>query len=274
MPPLRESAADSSGAVSTSKIVGPTRPPTQLQSENEHLQPENNTDSSDSSDDDFGPQLPPSGNTASTRPETQAESRVPRSTSGDATDAAATRKRQRDDWMLKPPENSSWASGMNPTAIKNRKFTSGRSVRGDRNTDGASSVWTEDPAQKRQRLENEVLGIKSESSTSSARSKDLSTRTNQATAEKLKSLTVSPNMRHILVTNSTNFQCQSSTAKSSLYESQKKEKQKVEEDDPSKRAFDYEKDVAGKTSISSGARKKLINQASDFTSRFSGGKYI
>uniref|UniRef100_A0A093V0S0 GPALPP motifs-containing protein 1 n=1 Tax=Talaromyces marneffei PM1 TaxID=1077442 RepID=A0A093V0S0_TALMA len=228
---------DESVAPEASKIVGPSRPPTQTKSESKQEPQE----SDDSSDDDFGPQLPPVGGTKSSPSKYEVESRpTPRINDGD-TDNLATKKRQRDDWMLNPPENSSWASGPNPAALTNRKFMSGKSARGTRSTDGAGSVWTEDPAQKRQRLENEVLGIKSESSARSARSRDLSYRTNSSTADKLKSLT---------------------------------DIQKPKEDDPSRRAFDYEKDVAGKTSISSGARRKLLNQASDYTSRFSGGKYI
>ncbi|GAM38800.1 hypothetical protein TCE0_033f09832 [Talaromyces pinophilus] len=257
LPPAAERARspattdDESVAAKPSKIVGPSRPPTQSKSESEQ-EPQ---DSDDSSDDDFGPQLPPAGGPKSGPSKYETESRPsPRMHDRD-TENLTTKKRQRDDWMLVPPENSSWASGPNPAALTNRKFMSGKSTRGGRNTDGAGSVWTEDAAQKRQRLENELLGIKSESSARSAGSRDLSSRTNSATADRLKSLT-------------------GKGGKSSLYESHQKDVQKPKEDDPSKRAFDYEKDVAGKTSISSGARKKLLNQASDYTSRFSGGKYI
>jgi hypothetical protein len=177
---------DESGAAETSKIVGPSRPPIQSKSDSE----QEPGDSEDSSDDDFGPQLPPAGGTKSGPSKYEVESRPPRIRDEDA-DNLATKKRQRDDWMLNPPENSSWASGPNPAALTSRKFMSGKSARGGRSTDGASSVWTEDPAQKRQRLENEVLGIKSESSARSAGSRDFTSRTNSATADRLKSLTVS-----------------------------------------------------------------------------------
>ncbi|EED15986.1 conserved hypothetical protein [Talaromyces stipitatus ATCC 10500] len=237
--------------VKSPKVVGPSRPPNHSQSDSEP-QPE---DSDDSSDDDFGPQLPPAGGTKPDTPKYEVDSRPPRRVLGEDIDSATTKKRQRDDWMLNPPGNSSWASGMNPAALTNRKFMSGKSARGNRSTEGADSVWTEDPAQKRQRLENEVLGIKSEPSARSAGSRDLSSRTDSATADRLKSLT-------------------GKGGRSSLYESHQKDTQKLKEDDPSKRAFDYEKDVAGKTSISSAARKKLLDQASGYTSRFTGGKYI
>lgn len=265
--PRSPTTTDDEGVAS--KTVGPSRPPTQSNPDSE----QEAQDSDDSSDDDFGPQLPTAGGPKSGPSSYEAESkRPPRMHDGDS-ENPATKKRQRDDWMLVPPENSSWASGPNPAALTNRKFMSGKSTRGGRDTDGAGSVWTEDPAQKRQRLENELLGIKPESSARSAGSRDLSTRTNSATADKLKSLTVCTSSLQRMTINESNAS-KVKGGKSSLYESHQKDVQKPKEDDPSKRAFDYEKDVAGKTSISSGARKKLLNQASDYTSRFSGGKYI
>lgn len=260
---------DESVTAKTSRIVGPSRPSIQSKSDIEQ-EPE---DSDESSDDDFGPQLPPFGAPKSGPSKYETESRPPpRAHDGD-TENLTTKKRQRDDWMLVPPENTSWTSGPNSASLTNRKFMSGKSTRGGRSTDGAGSVWTEDPAQKRQRLENELLGISSESSARSGGSRDLSARSNSATADKVKSLTVSSYSLQRMSICGSNIK-KAKGGKSSLYESHQKDIQKPKEDDPSKRAFDYEKDVAGKTSISSGARKKLLNQASDYTSRFSGGKYI
>lgn len=178
---------DESVTAKTSRIVGPSRPSIQSKSDIEQ-EPE---DSDESSDDDFGPQLPPFGAPKSGPSKYETESRPPpRAHDGD-TENLTTKKRQRDDWMLVPPENTSWTSGPNSASLTNRKFMSGKSTRGGRSTDGAGSVWTEDPAQKRQRLENELLGISSESSARSGGSRDLSARSNSATADKVKSLTVS-----------------------------------------------------------------------------------
>ena len=49
---------------------------------------------------------------------------------------------------------------------------------------------------------------------------------------------------------------------------------KEKEDDPSKRAFDKEKDIGGGMKIGHAKRKELLNKAADFSSRFSGGKYL
>ena len=54
----------------------------------------------------------------------------------------------------------------------------------------------------------------------------------------------------------------------------KKTTPKEKEDDPSKRAFDKEKDIGGGMKIGHAKRKELLNKAADFGSRFSGGKYL
>lgn len=45
------------------------------------------------------------------------------------------------------------------------------------------------------------------------------------------------------------------------------------EDDPSKRAFDREKDIGGGM-IGRAQKKEMLNKASNFTSKFSGGGYL
>lgn len=47
-----------------------------------------------------------------------------------------------------------------------------------------------------------------------------------------------------------------------------------EQDDPSARPFDREKDIAGPGTISSAKRREIINKSSDYTSRFSRGKFL
>lgn len=47
-----------------------------------------------------------------------------------------------------------------------------------------------------------------------------------------------------------------------------------EEDDPSARPFDKEKDIRGPTKINHAQRRELLNRSSDFNSRFSGGKFL
>ena len=60
----------------------------------------------------------------------------------------------------------------------------------------------------------------------------------------------------------------------SLYEQHKASVPKDAEDDPSKRAFDREKDIGGGMKIGHAKRKEMLNRAADFGSKFSGGGYL
>jgi hypothetical protein len=46
------------------------------------------------------------------------------------------------------------------------------------------------------------------------------------------------------------------------------------DDDPSKRVFDREKDMGSGMRIGHTQRKEMLNKASDFSSKFSGGSYL
>lgn len=46
------------------------------------------------------------------------------------------------------------------------------------------------------------------------------------------------------------------------------------DDDPSKRAFDREKDMSMGMRINSTQRRDMLNKASGFDSKFSGGSYL
>lgn len=49
---------------------------------------------------------------------------------------------------------------------------------------------------------------------------------------------------------------------------------KEKEDDPSKRAFDKEKDIGGGMKIGHAQKKEMLTRAADFGSRFAGGNYL
>jgi hypothetical protein len=49
---------------------------------------------------------------------------------------------------------------------------------------------------------------------------------------------------------------------------------KEEEDDPSMRAFDREKDMAVASRISTAQRREMVNKASGYTSRFTKGSFL
>lgn len=68
-------------------------------------------------------------------------------------------------------------------------------------------------------------------------------------------------------------------AGSLVEEKKRKEKEKgkdgeEEEDDPSKRAFDREKDMALSSKLTHAQRREMMSKAADFGSRFSKGKFL
>ncbi|CRG92220.1 hypothetical protein PISL3812_09276 [Talaromyces islandicus] len=246
------------------RVIGPTVPhhlASHTASDTEAKKPseeeKDSDDSDDSDDDDFGPQLPPAAGTqAAKRNENSSwDDPIDSRNSNEATEKASSKPVERDEWMVVPPTKGSWASGTQGAPLQNRKFTTGRSARSSAATEGgAASAWTEDPSQKRLRLENEVLGIQVQNKTTTEK-KPQSTRHNEITAKKLKDT-------------------RGQEKKPSLLETHKQRSQKADEDDPSARPFDREKDIAGPANISNASRKEMLNRASDYSSRFSGGKYL
>lgn len=64
------------------------------------------------------------------------------------------------------------------------------------------------------------------------------------------------------------------TGKSSRLESPAHRKEKEEENDPSMRAFDREKDMALSSRISHAQRREMMDRASDYNSRFTKGSFL
>lgn len=130
------------------KIIGPALP-------SEHDQKISHNDDSDDSDDDIGPILPPSG-TEHLRLDNKPDDAGLLSKENQT----RTNSRQRDEWMLQPPEESDWTSRVDPTKLRNRKFQTGRSTRGLPVANRVDSSWTENPEQKMERIRDEVMGVK------------------------------------------------------------------------------------------------------------------
>lgn len=63
--------------------------------------------------------------------------------------------------MLEPPKQDDWFSRVDPTKLRNRKFNTGMGAKAPaQKSSGSSLLWTETPEQKRQRLADEVMGVK------------------------------------------------------------------------------------------------------------------
>lgn len=212
---------------------------------------------SSDSEDEYAPALPPAAGSHAEKQLLQQQQQQSSSRSAASSEAP---KQHRAEWMLVPPSADA-SRRADPTQIKARKFASSRgggsTVPADK---GISAIWTETPEEKRRRLEDEVLGRveASTSSSSTARKKDSRSEREDAETE-----------RRIREYNERN-------RGKSLYEAHKdrsKEKQE-EEDDPSKRGFDREKDMALGGRLGHGQKREMLAKAADFGSRFQKGKYL
>jgi hypothetical protein len=79
----------------------------------------------------------------------------------EATAREEAKKPKREEWMLVPPKGEDWSSRVDPTKLRNRKFNTGKGAKAPvQKSGGVSSIWTETPEEKRQRLADEVMGVR------------------------------------------------------------------------------------------------------------------
>ena len=140
------------------RVLGPSLPPApldQMPAASPNKTPAAPQDESSSDESDFGPAPGPPVESSGTGPifphrvdQTEEHERV-------------SSKPQREEWMLAPPTHGDWTSRVDPTKLRNRKFNTGKGARAPNQSRSADNrLWTETPEQKRQRLEDEVLGKK------------------------------------------------------------------------------------------------------------------
>ncbi|KAI8684710.1 DUF3752 domain-containing protein [Fusarium keratoplasticum] len=232
-----DSGSDSdTGPAPPKRTVGPAPPPADLST-----RPDTGPDSDSDSEDDYGPALPGASN-------------ANKPTIGPQLPAAEPAP-QRDSWMLAPPSASGY-SERDPTKMRNRKFASKPASSSGPST--VSSIWTETPEEKLKRLQDSVLGRGDktvETDPKAALAKDEEERNRKISA---------------------NIEAQRGK---SLYAEHQARREKdgekaEEEDDPSKRGFDREKDMAIGGKIGTAQRRELMNKAANFGGRFQKGSYL
>ncbi|CAE6363871.1 unnamed protein product [Rhizoctonia solani] len=107
------------------------------------------------SDDDYGPMPPPAGLSSYESNDGVKEFlERERRREENIEEAKKPKALKRDDWMLAPPTSSDLFSSLDPTKLKNRQFS--RSTNDKKAA--ASNLWTETPAERQQRLADEVSG--------------------------------------------------------------------------------------------------------------------
>jgi len=169
---------------------------------------------------------------------------------------------KRDDWMLAPPTATGYRA-TDPTKLKNRSFRSGPSAASAAQQSGVPSIWTETAQEKLARLQNSVLG----------RGPDEGPSSGAGGGGSAKAALESERRRKI-------EEYTAQTRGKSMYEERRearragKIKTDEEEDDPSKRPFDREKDMAIGGRLGAAQKRELMNKASNFGDRFQKGSYL
>ncbi|TGJ86962.1 hypothetical protein E0Z10_g1851 [Xylaria hypoxylon] len=243
------------------RIHGPAPPPAPLSE-----RPPVDSDSDSDSDDDYGPALPSS---------TSHQQRQARALAAAEAAAATAKAPKRDEWMLAPPTAGGYREA-DPTKLKARRFNSGPRA----NTEGGneiSSIWTETPEEKRKRLENAVLGRDTGTGPKSTSSNSM--RSKPAAKGDAEHVARIQNFTEATRGRSLYEEHQDARSRGGVQSHSKgagpsKSWVDEEEDDPSKRAFDREKDMKLGGRIGASQRRELVNKATDFGGRFAKGKYL
>ncbi|ROV93411.1 hypothetical protein VMCG_08392 [Cytospora schulzeri] len=251
------------------RVMGPALPPADL-AERPPTDPHPDPDSDSDSEDDYGPALP-----GTTRPNTGPS--LP-SNFANATGPSEPARPRRDDWMLAPPTSSGYQE-RDPTKIKSRKFASGASATSrpkDGSAGGISSIWTETPEEKAKRLADAVLGRGSgvgdqPPAATAAKSKKAGGGSREQ-QDKIRAFTEQTRGRSLYDEHQSSRKSGKDAAKDASKDDGKGEDE--EDDDPSKRAFDREKDMGLGMKITASQRKELLNRASDFGGRFQKGNFL
>ncbi|PWY94042.1 hypothetical protein BO94DRAFT_317739 [Aspergillus sclerotioniger CBS 115572] len=240
--------SDSEDASKRRRVIGPAFPPP--------ADAADNSSSSDSSDDDdFGPSLPPPEGSL---PSTTSSQPTPTPSSETST---APKAPQRDAWMLEPIDGSNRSSRVDPTKLRNRKFQTGRAANTTPGGGGVDVSWTETPEQKMKRLQDEVLGVQTRpgAAVGTGDSGARGAQPSRAMQEKI--------LRY-------NEEKRKGEKAEQAARDAENGKKKEEEDDPSARAFDKEKDMSLSSKITNAQRREMMNKAADFGSRFTSGKFL
>jgi Protein of unknown function (DUF3752) len=219
-----------------------TPPPTQVPPPDSVVSPPSPADTD--SDSEIGPSLT---SIMSPREYTQTES-LERVTSPLP---SAPSGPQRDAWMLAPPTRADWLGSFDSSKLKARTFAQSRSGTNLQTRNVDHSVWTETPEQRRQR---EKEGEREKKPDRGETGQGRETEEERQRRKRIKEYT-------------------ERTRGPSLMERHGKTKEG--EDDPSKRAFDYQKDIASRgKAFGFKQRDEMVQKAKGLDGKYSGGNYL
>ncbi|KAJ6569123.1 hypothetical protein B0H19DRAFT_1134646 [Mycena capillaripes] len=161
-------------------VVGPTMPPSYPPTYDRRVQYHDPNDS----DDDVGPRPLPAGVGFEERDAVKEFMDKEEKRRREVEEAAKPKAPKRDEWMLVPP-SSSVLGNLDPTKLKPRQFA--RTSAPSKSTD--NTLWTETPAERQQRLADEVSGKKRRAANSGdtvSAAEELETRKRQRIDEELR----------------------------------------------------------------------------------------
>ncbi|KAF9261537.1 hypothetical protein L218DRAFT_869710 [Marasmius fiardii PR-910] len=173
-------------------------------------------------------------------------------------EAAKPKVLKRDEWMLKPPSSSELLGNLDPGKLtKGRQFS--RSKAPAKNVD--TSLWTETPAERQQRLADEVSGkkrkaVNSEDAISAEEAKEISKRRRRDEEIRQSVLDHTNKVRG-----------------GALVDTHVKTVKKDEEGEKDRGIWDHSRDMAlGGRLMDDSSRNKMIRDAKGLGDRFSTGK--
>ncbi|GAA5963401.1 hypothetical protein JCM3765_003056 [Sporobolomyces pararoseus] len=282
LPPelLKARNQPSSSSASTSKVIaGPQLPP-HLIGSRPPLAQDSKSDSEEE-EEDFGPgPLPPPASSSiptnsyhdmneGTRDFLEREERQ-RERERIEKENSSNKKLQREEWMLVPPKEMDLMSSMDPTKLKSRSFQSGpkaqKSTRPGGMGDDGPNLWTETPAERQQRLQDEALGKKRKAENANPEELEDTeeTRRKRARDRRLKEEVERHN---------------SKSRKESLVDQHEKKKSKSrggkdkEKEEP--QGWDRDRDMSiGGRLIDDGKRKQMIKDAKGLGGRFGSSGFM
>lgn len=214
--------------------------------------PPKRVEESDSEDDNgFGPALPPSD--ANGKADGEAADDDEELANPQKAVQQPQEKLRRDEWMTMAPKQDDLAARLDPTKQRPSKFNTGKGARSGKIPEDDSAAWHETPEQKQKRLADEMMGVSKPSSIGPQKPSDAVK--DEAAAWRIR--------EHA-----------EKTRGPSLLDQHQHSTTKEAEDDPSKRAFDRDKDMSTGMRIGHSQRKEMLNKASNFSSKFAGGSYL
>ncbi|KAK9321201.1 hypothetical protein V1517DRAFT_327045 [Lipomyces orientalis] len=167
----------------------------------------------------------------------------------------------RDEWMTRPPSKSDWSvKQSDPLQLRPRKFLSGSSA--SRAGQDADRSWMETEAERKKRVAEEMMGLRRRQDDQPSVGPSLPTERDEELARQVKKYNEQNRGKSLME------QYNEGLAGSSGGKGK-------EPDDPSRRGFDYEKDIAsGGRGMTSSRIQDYVKRASSMDTKFSKGRYL